>query len=56
MENCKVFFFKNVFPDLAGQLRRGLGISCQHHDTTDYPVQPVNRSHIGFGVSQRLPD
>ena len=55
MEHRQIFFFKFPFPNLPGKLRSGLGISRQHHQAADHPIQSVNGANICFCVSKFLP-
>ena len=56
MNHRQVFLFKFTLPDLTGQLRCGFGISRQHHQSADHPIQPVNRADIPLRLSQGFPD
>lgn len=55
VEHRKVFLLKIPFPHLPGKLRCCLGISRQHHQPGNNPVQPVNRAKIPLRFSQRFP-
>ena len=56
MDDGQILFPKGPFPDLPGKLRSAGSVTGQHHQTADHPVQPVDRPHIRFFVSQRLPN